>query len=185
MIIYNEDGTYRATYVTKVDGSRVKEPIGTANRFGVVKTAIVFSDDDDQTLQWGYLPKMYNHKLTFTLKLLKEVEVPVKKLERFEKNLTTFDNKNLKTENGSYIMATVYERVERKEKLSLYSFNDFILGMPLAIWKDNDYFSTILTGREMTKNENEPINEVHYTCGTVRTKLTEKLLIKYGVQNVR
>lgn len=185
LIIYNEDGTYRATYVTKADGSRVKEPIGTANRFGVVKTAIVFSDDDDQTLQWGYLPKMYNHKLTFTLKLFKEVEVPVKKLERVEKNLTTFDNKNLKTENESYIMTTVYERVERKDKLSLYSFNDFILGMPLAIWKDTDYFSTILTGREMTKDENAPINEVHYTCGTVRTKLTEKLLIKYGVQNVR
>lgn len=185
LIIYNEDGTYRATYITKADGSRVKEPIGTANRFGVVKTAIVFSDDDDQTLQWGYLPKMYNHKLTFTLKLFKEVEVPVKKLERVEKNLTTFDNKNLKTENESYIMANVYERIERKEKLSLYSFNDFILGMPLAIWKDNDYFSTILTGREMTKDENAPINEVHYTCGTVRTKLTEKLLIKYGVQNVR
>lgn len=185
LIIYNEDGTYRATYVTKADGSRVKEPIGTANRFGVVKTAIVFSDDDDQTLQWGYLPKMYNHKLTFTLKLFKEVEVPVKKLERVEKNLTTFDNKNLKTENESYIMANVYERVERKEKLSLYSFNDFILGMPLAVWKDTDYFSTILTGREMTKNETAPINEVHYTCGTVRTKLTEKLLIKYGVQNVR
>ena len=140
LIIYNEDGTYRATYVTKADGSRVKEPSGTANRFGVVKTAIVFSDDDDQTLQWGYLPKMYNHKLTFILKM--------------------FAN-------------------------SLYKYDDFKLGMPLAIWKDTDYFSTILTGREITKDENTPINEVTYTCGTVRTKLTEKLLIKYGVQNVR
>lgn len=140
LIIYNKDGTYRATYVTKADGSRVKEPVGTANRFGVVKTAIVFSDDDDQTLQRGYLPKMYNHKLTFVLKM--------------------FAN-------------------------SLYKYDDFKLGMPLAIWKDTDYFSTILTGREMTKEENTPINEVSYTCGTVRTKLTEKLLIKYGVQNVR
>ena len=140
LIIYNKDGTYRATYVTKADGSRVKEPVGTANRFGVVKTAIVFSDDDDQTLQWGYLPKMYNHKLTFILKM--------------------FAN-------------------------SLYKYDDFKLGMPLAIWKDTDYFSTILTGREITKDENTPINEVSYTCGTVRTKLTEKLLIKYGVQNVR
>lgn len=140
LIIYNKDGTYRTTYVTKADGSRVKEPIGTANRFGVVKTAIVFSDDDDQTLQWGYLPKMYNHKLTFILKM--------------------FAN-------------------------SLYKYDDFKLGMPLAIWKDTDYFSTILTGREISKDENTPINEVTYTCGTVRTKLTEKLLIKYGVQNVR
>lgn len=138
LIIYNEDGTYRATYVTKADGSRVKEPSGTANRFGIVKTSIVFSDDDDQTLQWGYLPKMYNHKLTFTLRMLK---------------------------NG------------------LYKYDEFVLGMPLAVWKDTDYFSTVLTGKELSKEENAPISEVHYTCGTVRTKLTEKILMKYGVHN--
>lgn len=138
LIIYNEDGTYRATYVTKADGSRVKEPSGTANRFGVVKTSIVFSDDDDQTLQWGYLPKMYNHKLTFTLRIL---------------------------DNG------------------LYKYDDFSLGMPLAVWKDTDYFSTVLTSKEMSLEENTPLSEVDFTCGTVRTKLTEKILMKYGVHN--
>lgn len=138
LMIYNSDGTYRATYVTKADGSRVKEPSGTANRFGVVKTSIVFSDDDDQTLQWGYLPKMYNHKLTFTLRMLSK---------------------------------------------GLYKYNDFYLGMPLAVWKDTDYFSTVLTGKELSKQENAPISEVNYTCGTVRTKLTEKILMKYGVHN--
>ena len=77
------------------------------------------------------------------------------------------------------------EVTDKNVGMYLYSFDDFILGMPLAVWKDTDYFSTILTGREMTKDENMPISEVHYTCGTVRTKLTEKLLIRYGAQNVR
>lgn len=138
LIIYSQDGTYRTTYVTKADGSVVKEPSGTANRFGVVKTSIVFSDDDDETLKQGHLPKTYNHKLTFTLRML---------------------------QNG------------------LYKYKDFILGMPIAVWKDTEYFSTILTGKELSKEEEQPINEVSYTCGTVRTKLTEKLLMKYGVHN--
>lgn len=185
LIIYNKDGTYRATYVTKADGSRVKEPIGTANRFGVVKTAIVFSDDDDQTLQWGYLPKMYNHKLTFTLRLLNRVNVPVKYTKMVDKYISTFQDEHITTELNRPIVATVPEITNKNVGMYLYSFDDFKLGMPLAIWKDTDYFSTILTGREMAKDENAPINEVNYTCGTVRTKLTEKLLIKYGVQNVR
>lgn len=183
LIIYNQDGTYRATYVTKADGSRVKEPSGTANRFGIVKTSIVFSDDDDQTLQWGYLPKMYNHKLTFKLRLLNDVTMHIAYTKMVDKILSTENEEHIITEDEHPIAVTVPEHTEKDVQTNLYSYNSFILGMPLAVWKDTEYFSTILTGKELSKEEDQPINEVNYTCGTVRTKLTEKLLMKYGVHN--
>lgn len=138
LIIYNEDGSYRTTYTVKSDGTREQEPISTANRFGVVNTSIVFSDDEDDALIEDNLPEtMYNHKLTFNLRLL--------------------SNSNL------------------------YTYDDLILGMPLEVWKDTEYFSTVLTGRSLSKEENANVSIVAYTCGTVRTTLTEKLLRRYGV----
>lgn len=183
LIIYDANGMYRATYVTKADGSRVKEPSGTANRFGVVKTSIVFSDDDDSTLEWGYLPKMYNHKLTFKLRLLKSVSVHAEYTKMVNKILSTENDQHITTEDQHPIAVRVPEYTEKDIATDLYSYNSFILGMPLAIWKDTDYYSTVLTGLEMSKSENVPVSEVSYTCGTVRTKLTEKILRKYGVHN--
>lgn len=137
LIVYDSDGIYRATYITKADGSIVKEPSSIANRYGVVNTNIVFSDDEMQTLLDANLPsEMYNHKLTFTLRLY------------------------------GY----------------LYTFDDFKLGMPLKVWKDSEYFSTILTGRSYSKEENSNVIEVLYTCGKVRTSLTKKLLLRLGVK---
>ncbi len=138
LIIYNDDGTYRTTYAVKSDGTREKEPTSIANRFGVVNTSIVFSDDEDEALIADNLPEtMYNHKLTFNLRLL----------------------------NDS----------------NLYTYDSLILGMPLEVWKDTEYFSTVLTGRSLSKEENANVSIVAYTCGTVRTTLTEKILRRYGV----
>lgn len=136
VIIYDSDGIYRTTYVTKADGTRVEEPNTTANRFGVVNTNIVFSDDELEDILEANLPtEMYNHKLTFSL--------------------MTCSN--------------------------IFSFDDFILGMPLQVWKGTSYYQTILTGREYSKSEIEGVNEIKYTCGNVRTKMTDKMLLKFGV----
>lgn len=137
VIIYSKDGAYRTTYVTKADGSRVEQPTSIANRYGLVNTKIVFSDDEIDTILEANLPsEMYNHKLTFTLRL------------------------------NTY----------------LYKYDDFVLGMPLQVWNDSEYFSTILTGRSFSKQENQNVVEVNYTCGKVRTTLTKKLLLRLGVK---
>lgn len=183
LIIYDSNGMYRATYVTNADGSRVKEPAEVTNRFGVVKTSIVFSDDDDSTLEWGYLPKMYNHKLTFKLRILNPVSVNVDYTKMVDKLLSTEGDQHITTDDDHPIAVRVPDHIQKNVSNYLYSYDSFILGMPLAVWKDTDYYSTILTGLEMSKSENEPVSEVSYTCGTVRTKLTEKILRKYGVHN--
>lgn len=181
LMIYNSDGTYRTTYITRADGSRVQEPKGTANRISVVKTSIVFSDDDDQTLQWGYLPKMYNHKLSFILRVLK----PIKKKISYEvdvyKPLVTESDSIILGSSGIELLASITEHKEREVSIELYSYKDFVLGRPLQVWKDTDYFSTVLTGRELSREDDEPVDTIKFTCGTVRTKLTEKILMKYGV----
>lgn len=185
LLIYNKDGTYRTTYAVKSDGTRVQEPSSIANRFGVVKTKIVFSDDDDDTLIEANLPnEMYNHKLTFTLRLLEKVKMKVSKFEDVPYCFVTQKQRYIITQSGLKIATTQTREVETilEEETSLYAYDDFILGMPLQIWNDTTYFSTILTGRSLTKSENAPVSQVDYTCGTVRTTLTEKLLIKFGVQ---
>lgn len=181
LIIYNSDGTYRTTYITKADGSRVKEPTGTANRFGVVKTSIVFSDDDDQTLQWGYLPKMYNHKLSFSLRVLNPRKEKISYDADVYKPLATSGGSILLSSSGAILMAKIIEHREREANINLYGYDDFVLGRPLQVWKDDGYFSTVLTGREISREDDGSIKLINYTCGTVRTRLTEKLLMKYGV----
>lgn len=136
VIIYDSDGIYRTTYAVKSDGSRVEQPSEISSRFGVVNTSIVMSNDPIEDLLKSNLPEeLYNHKLTFTLRLIG----------------------------------------------SLYEYSDFIMGMPLKIWNDKDYYQTILTGRDYSKESNKQVTEIDYTCGTVRTSLTKKLTTKFGV----
>lgn len=136
LIIYAKDGTYRDTYVAKTDGTIVSEPAAITNRFGVVNTKIVFTDDVASDVVKANLPsQVYNHKLTFTLRL---------------------DNK-------------------------LYGFDDLKLGTPLSIWVDDQYYSSIVTGLHYKKENNQPVTEVEYTCGMVRTSLSDKLSLRLGV----
>lgn len=68
LIIFNQDGTYRTTFVVRKDGEIVEEPLSTANRFELTNTKIVKSSDTNEVLIANNLPsKQYNHKLTFTL----------------------------------------------------------------------------------------------------------------------
>ena len=68
LIIFNQDGSYRTTYVMRKDSEIVEEPSSTANRFEITNAKIVKSDDDDDILIKANLPsKPFNHKLTFTL----------------------------------------------------------------------------------------------------------------------
>lgn len=63
----------------------------------------------------------------------------------------------------------------------LYSFDDFKLGMPLQLWVGAQYYNTVVTGREYSKDINQKVTTVNYTCGKVRTSLTKKMLKKWGV----
>ncbi|MBQ0113743.1 MAG: hypothetical protein KBT03_11495 [Bacteroidales bacterium] len=68
LIIFNQDGTYRTTFVVRKDGEIVEEPTSIANRFEITNTKIVKSDDDSEVLKKANLnTKPYNHKLTFSL----------------------------------------------------------------------------------------------------------------------
>lgn len=62
----------------------------------------------------------------------------------------------------------------------LYGYDDLKLDMPLEIWNGQDYYRTIITGRSFSKNSNVDVSQVEYTCGFVRTKLSEKLTLAFG-----
>lgn len=59
----------------------------------------------------------------------------------------------------------------------IYQFGDFNLGGELDIYYNDDYFNSVLTGYEISKNSNQNITEVFFTCGTVRTALTKMLTL--------
>ena len=63
-------------------------------------------------------------------------------------------------------------------KNNLYQFSEFKLGMPLVIWYNGtDYYNSVLTGRSFKKSSNQNVSQVSYTCGLVRTTLTNKLTL--------
>lgn len=58
---------------------------------------------------------------------------------------------------------------------ALYDFFDWELGMPIEIWHNGMYFSTIFTKYSISKAQNEDVYMVSVLCGKVRNTLTEKL----------
>ena len=64
----------------------------------------------------------------------------------------------------------------------LYDFYDWELGMPLEIWYNGEYYSTIFTKYSMSKDMNVDVTSVSITCGKVRNTLTEKLNSYSSVQ---
>lgn len=130
LVIYAQDKTYRTTYVARTNDTIVEQPASTANRFNIVNTKVVFSDDPVNDLIASNLPStMYNHKLTFSLLL----------------------------------------------KNHIYQAGDFNLGGQLDIYHGNDYYNSVLTGYEISKQSNQNITEIKMTCGMVRNKLTQML----------
>ena len=59
----------------------------------------------------------------------------------------------------------------------IYEFGDFNLGGSLDIYYGDEYYSSVLTGYEITKASNQNITRVHFVCGKVRTKLTQRLTL--------
>lgn len=57
----------------------------------------------------------------------------------------------------------------------IYQFGDFNLGGGLDIYYGDDYYDSVLTGYEIRKERNQNITSVRFTCGKVRTKLTQRL----------
>lgn len=57
----------------------------------------------------------------------------------------------------------------------IYQFGDFNLGGVLNIYDGDDYYNSVLTGYEITKQSNQNITDVQFTCGKVRQKLTQLL----------
>ena len=60
----------------------------------------------------------------------------------------------------------------------IYEFNEFNLGGVLDIYKDDDYFESVLTGYEIEKKSNKNISSVDFICGVVRKKLTQMLTLR-------
>ena len=57
----------------------------------------------------------------------------------------------------------------------LYDFYTWELGMPLEIWYNGAYYSTIFTKYNLRKEINTDVAAVSITCGKVRNTLTERL----------
>lgn len=57
----------------------------------------------------------------------------------------------------------------------LYDFYDWELGMPIEIWCNGEYYSTLFTKYSMSKEMNVDVTSVSITCGKVRNSLTERL----------
>lgn len=60
----------------------------------------------------------------------------------------------------------------------IYGFDEFKLGMPIDVWYGSDYYSSVLTGWEITKSSNQNVTKVGFVCGLVRKKLTQMLTLK-------
>lgn len=59
----------------------------------------------------------------------------------------------------------------------IYQFGDFVLGKSLDVYYFDEYYNSVLTGYEITKESNVNITEIKMTCGKVRSKLTQKLTL--------
>jgi hypothetical protein len=59
----------------------------------------------------------------------------------------------------------------------IYEFGDFNLGGELDIFYNDDYFNSILTGYDISKQSNQNIVQVDFVCGKVRTALTKILTL--------
>lgn len=57
----------------------------------------------------------------------------------------------------------------------IYEFGDFNLGGELDIYYGDEYYDSVLTGYEISKESNQNITEAHFICGKVRTSLTKLL----------
>lgn len=60
----------------------------------------------------------------------------------------------------------------------LYNWKEWKLGQPLNIYYNNQYFRSIYTGYELTKEANQEPYQVNIICGKVRTSLTKKLTLR-------
>ena len=59
----------------------------------------------------------------------------------------------------------------------IYEFGDFNLGGELDIYNNDDYFNSVLTGYNISKQSNQNIVQVGFVCGKVRTALTKMLTL--------
>ena len=59
----------------------------------------------------------------------------------------------------------------------IYEFGDFNLGGELDIYYGDEYYDSVLTGYEISKQSNQNITQAHFICGKVRTALTKLLTL--------
>ena len=130
LIVYSSNGTYRTTYIATSTNGIVQEPSSVVGRYGVIKTNIVFSDDElDVIKDANITADMFNHKVEFNLLL---------------------DN-------------------------NLYDFWSWELGQTLQIYNNGDYYNSIFTGYELSKEDNQNPTQVKVIAGKVRNSLTKIL----------
>lgn len=66
---------------------------------------------------------------------------------------------------------------------NLYDFWSWELGQNIQVYDGQNYFDSVFTGYEISKEENQNPSQVKITCGKVRNKLTN--LLSMGIANDR
>lgn len=59
----------------------------------------------------------------------------------------------------------------------IYQFGDFNLGGQMDVYYYDEYYNSVLSGYEISKESNKNITDVKMVCGKVRSKLTQKLTL--------
>lgn len=57
----------------------------------------------------------------------------------------------------------------------LFDYDDLKLDVPIEVYIGNDYYSTIITGKEFSYDENDRISSLKIIGGKIRNSLTQKL----------
>lgn len=109
------------------------------------------------------------------------VEEPASIVNRFNITNTEIVNSDdeIDTIIANSLPTTMYNHkisFNLRLKNFIYDFNDFVLSMPIYVWLGENYYDSVLTGWEFSKENNEKVYSVDMICGKVRTSLTKKLL---------
>ena len=133
---------------------------------------LVIYDSEGTTLRGTY----YTTPSGITTNASSPLRLPVTKTKFIFDTDTALDD--IKTAN---LQEQIYNHKITFDMLlnnGLYDFYDWELGMPIEIFYNGAYYSTLFTKYSMAKELNVDVAAVSITCGKVRNTLTERLNAK-------
>ena len=161
------------------------QPLSIGNNIYAIRNMAPITEIED-TNRLVIFDSQNQYRTTFVATQTDVVEQPDASVSRFDITNTeiVFSDDPVSDLVANYLPQTMYNhKIEFDLVLSnnIYDFNEFKLGGPLNIYytdRDaNDYYSSVLTGYELSKETNSNIFEVHFICGIVRKKLTQLLTL--------